>query len=244
MSIFSDNLRYLRAKQEISQQKLCDKIGLTRAAYQRYEDDKSQPPYEKLIKISNYYGITIDILLKIELRKNQGEELLKLNNRLLFPVRETEQGDKKIEIIPKSAQAGYTLGYGDPEFIKSLETISLPFLGSGKYRTFPISGDSMLPNVSDGSYVVCEYVEHLNKVKNGDTYIILTRDDGIVYKRVYMGVKSMKLYADNKFYSPYSISLEDIQEIWQFKASINLNDEESEEITSKELLNAILALKS
>lgn len=243
MSILSENLKHLRAEKELSQQALADKLTITRGAYQKYEEGKSEPPHTNLIKISNFYGVTIDILLQIDLRKTNPEDLLSLNNRLLFPVQVNKEDAQTIEIIPESAQAGYTLGYSDPEFIESLDTMSLPFLGSGKYRTFPISGDSMLPKVKDGSYVVGEYVEHPSEIKNGKTYIIITKDEGMTYKRVEGGVGSLKAYPDNSFFDSYSIALHEIKEIWEFKAAIILDDEKPTEISNEQIMEAILSLK-
>ena len=244
MSTLSENLKHLRGKKGKSQQAIADTLSITRGAYQKYEEARSEPPHNTLIKISNYYTITIDILLQIDLRKTDPDDLMKLNNRMLFPVMTSKKDKQPIELIPKSAQAGYALGYGDPDFIQSLKTISLPFLGAGKYRAFPISGDSMTPNVKDGSYVIGEYVEHLTQLKNGKTYVVLTKDDGIVYKRVHQGIKSIELHSDNKFYDPYTVSLHEIIEMWEFRAAINVEDLEPDEVTNEQLLETIMALKN
>jgi len=244
MSTLSENLKHLRGKKGKSQQAIADTLSITRGAYQKYEEARSEPPHNTLIKISNYYTITIDILLQIDLRKTDPDDLMKLNNRMLFPVMTSKKDKQPIELIPKSAQAGYALGYGDPDFIQSLKTISLPFLGVGKYRAFPISGDSMTPNVKDGSYVIGEYIEHLTQLKNGKTYVVLTKDDGIVYKRVHQGIKSIELHSDNKFYDPYTVSLHEIIEMWEFRAAINVEDLEPDEVTNEQLLETIMALKN
>ncbi|OKS85723.1 hypothetical protein [Mucilaginibacter polytrichastri] len=72
------------------------------------------------------------------------EEVIKLDgNRILLSIMIDKQGENFIEIIPHTAKAGYFTSYADPEFIESLEYISLPFLNKGKYRAFPIEGNSM-----------------------------------------------------------------------------------------------------
>ena len=56
-----------------------------------------------------------------------------------FAAQVSENNDELIEMIPVKAKAGYAFGYSDPEFIKELPTIRLPFLSKNrKYRTFPI----------------------------------------------------------------------------------------------------------
>ena len=72
----------------------------------------------------------------------------------------------------------------------------------------------MLP-VKDGSFVVAKYVETINDVKDGRTYIVLTKDDGLVYKRVYNRIEetgSLLLSSDNKVYEPYEVKIEEVLE--------------------------------
>ena len=56
-------------------------------------------------------------------------------------------------------------------------------LSGGSYRAFEIIGDSMLPTQS-GSVIVGEKVENIDEVKTSNTYIVVSRNEGIVYKRV------------------------------------------------------------
>ena len=41
----------------------------------------------------------------------------------------------------------------------------------------------MLP-MKDGSYVVAEFVEDIKNAKSGYSYIVVTKDDGMTYKRL------------------------------------------------------------
>src|SRR6185369_16994492 len=92
---------------------------------------------------------------------------------------------ENIEFVNIKAKAGYTAGYNDPEYISGLPTFQLPFLSPDrKYRTFQIDGDSMLP-IPDKSYITAEYLTNWNDLKDGHAYIILTMDDGIVFKIAY-----------------------------------------------------------
>src|SRR5690606_28468605 len=153
MSILSENMRYLRGQLKSSQQKVADALLITRGRYAKYEDGAAEPPLDILLKISRYYHVSIDLLLSVDLRKISLKEIMELpDNRIILPVVVNGGKENKIEIIPHKASMGYLDGYADPEYIESLQTISLPFLGSGKYRAFPAGGDSMPPH-KDGSYV-------------------------------------------------------------------------------------------
>src|SRR5690606_13764433 len=102
-------------------------------------------------------------------------DLLKLeNNRVLLPITVDTLGNNMIEVVTQKAKAGYLNGYSDPEYIESLQQISLPFLGPGKHRGFPVEGDSMPPHES-GSIIVGKYVEKLGDVMDGKTYILITK---------------------------------------------------------------------
>lgn len=220
MSLFSDNIKYLRGKKTLTQQGVADDLSITRARLLKYEDGTSQPPIELLKKISNFYHVSIDILVSVDLRKISVDDLLQLDdNRILLPITVDRQGDNFIEIIPHKARAGYMSGYADPEFIENLQQISLPFLRNGKFRAFPVEGDSMPPH-KEGSFIVGKYVEKLGEVMDGKTYILLTRNDGIVYKRLNKNGKNLTLQSDNSIYKPYEVKASDILEIWEYACSI------------------------
>lgn len=244
MSLFSDNIRYLRAEKKISQEKLAESLGITRGRYVKYEDGTSEAPYEILKSISYFYHISIDLLLSVDVRKVPMDELLKLeDNRLLLPITVDKYGESFIEVVPHKAKAGYLTGYADPEFIESLQYISLPFLGSGKFRGFPVEGDSMPPH-EDGSIIVGRYVENLGGVVDGKTYIFITKDEGIVYKRLNKNKKNVLVVeSDNSFYPPYEVKASDILEIWEYKCNIGLSDRKQEISETESVKDMFLELK-
>ncbi|MBC8644632.1 XRE family transcriptional regulator [Flavobacterium lindanitolerans] len=236
MSILSENLRYLRAQRGLSQQRVADDLILTRARYSKYEEAAAEPPLEVLLRISRYFQISIDLILSLDVRKVPTGDLLKLeNNRLLLPIKVDGGGENYIEVVTQKVKAGYLEGYADPEYIEGLEHISLPFLRHGKFRAFPISGDSMPPH-RDGSLIVGQYLESLNEITESKSYILLTRNEGIVYKRIKRdGEGRLVLYSDNDFYKPYPINPEDIIEVWSYAASITTHEFEPEDLSPQKI---------
>ena len=246
MSYLADNIRYLRNELKASQQAVADDLMITRGRYAKYEDAASEPPLEILMRLSRYYHVSIDLLLSVDLRKTPLKEILQLSdNRIVLPIAVDNEGENKIEIIPHKASMGYLTGYSDPEYIESLQSISLPFLGFGKYRAFPMEGDSMPPH-KNGSYIVGNYLENLRDLKIGQTYVWITRNEGITYKRL-MDIQEdyLLLSADNKQYEPYPLPLHDLLEVWKFACSIATEEftEEDFDLDNQVIIGLLADLK-
>jgi hypothetical protein len=93
-----------------------------------------------------------------------------------------------------------------------------------KYLAFPIEGDSMPPH-TDGSFIIGRLLEDKSEIKNGKTYILLTLNDGIVYKRVQKKDDVIyTLISDNSIYEPYDVWHSEVLEIWEFACSIALKE--------------------
>ncbi len=244
MSVFSDNIRFLRSKKNLSQQSFADNLGMSRVRYSKYEDGRSEPPYEILISISKFFNVSIDLLLTLDIRKYPLEQMTKLpDNRIILPVVVDHLGNDSIEIIPQKASMGYLSGYSDPEYIENLQRISLPFLTNGKYRAFPAQGDSM-PPFKDGSYIVGKYIENIDDLKPDRSYVFVTLNDGITYKRFTAKKEnSITVSADNSFYDPYDIQLSEIAEIWQYASGIFPEDFEPDRFDRYDLKEMFLELR-
>ena len=236
----SKNVKYLREQKGLSQEVFGQALSISRAQVSTFERNSSAPSIDILVDLSNYFKIPIDMLVKIDLTKTKDTTFLELNNkRILFPISIDVDHNDLIEVIPTKASAGYANGYDDPEYIEQLEKIKLPFLPTGKHRAFPIKGDSMLP-MKDGAFVVGRFIEHRNDIISGRTYIVVTLNNGIVYKRVYNLIEennSLKLVSDNQQYEPYHIPITEVVEIWEFSCSINLQEYTESELKISSILN-------
>jgi transcriptional regulator with XRE-family HTH domain len=204
----SDLIKDLRKGLGLTQQEFAHRLGVKRSLIGAYEEGRAEPRLELLHKMTELGGITLDRLFNGKENAN--------------PV--NQQFRNKIPLVPIKAAAGYLKGFDDPTVISELPLISIPSLGSGDYRAFEISGDSMLPIVS-GSIIIGERLSELDSVKKGKTYIMVTKNDGVIFKRIekVLGVDGeLQLRSDNPIYTNYSISGDDILEVWQAKAVISL----------------------
>ena len=225
---FSKNLKFLRLRRKKSQTDLAVELEITRTTLSGYERNV-QPPFRTLIRISEYFNVSLDALVKYNLEVlsefqlsqiEKGFDIDITGNKLrLLTITIDDKGKENIELVPVKAQAGYTNSYGDLEFISSLPRFKLPFLPENKtYRTFQIKGDSMLP-IPENSWITCSYLENWEYIKNGKAYIIVTKNDGIVFKLVYNQLKdgTLLLVSSNRNYNPYEIQISQVLEIWQFE---------------------------
>ncbi|TNF32194.1 MAG: helix-turn-helix domain-containing protein [Bacteroidetes bacterium] len=226
---FSTNLKFLRERKGISQTDLAHSLELSRTTLIGYEKGV-QPPFPKLIRIAEYFKISLDALIRYDLTKLSAFQLSEIERgmdvditgqklRVLITTSDRD-GNENIEMVATKAQAGYANGYGDPEFMERLPKFRLPFLPKGKtYRCFQIKGDSMLP-IPENAWVTGSFVQDWNHIKNGTPCVIVTKDDGVVFKLIYPNLRegrSFQLVSSNRIYEPYTIPAEDVLEIWQFE---------------------------
>ncbi|MDT3405231.1 XRE family transcriptional regulator [Mucilaginibacter terrae] len=224
MSIISTNIKFLRKKKGLTQQQFADEIGIKRSLVGAYEEDRADPKYDLLKKIALYFEISIDDFINETINekwapKPKGNPA----NLRVLSITVDKDDNENIEMVPVKASAGYLNGYADPEYVAGLSKLHLPMFKQGTYRAFEIKGDSMLPLVS-GTLIIGEYVENWGDIKPGETYVVLSKTEGVVYKRIgnkYRDNKKLKLISDNPAYDPYEISGEDILEIWKAKAYLS-----------------------
>lgn len=240
MNIVAKNIRHLRKLKGLTQETLAENLKVSRSRIGSYEESRSAPTIEFLIQLSDFFRLPIDILLRNDLTKSKDASFIEIGKqRVLFPITVDVDNDDLIEIVPAKASAGYLNGYDDPEYIEQLQKIKLPFLPTGKHRAFPIKGDSMLP-MKDGAFVIGRFIEDRNEIKTGRTYVLVTLNDGMVYKRVMNNIDfngSLLLMSDNKTYNDYSVPIDEVLEIWEFTCSINTQEYTEEELKISSILS-------
>jgi len=251
MSRVSENIRFLRRQHGWTQEQFAEKVGIKRSLVGAYEEGRADPRLNTLFSIAQVFDISVDILISENASKLSNDELYSRSGQGLKVLSITVDSDEEenIELVPLKASAGYLNGYADPEYLEDLPKFKLPILpDSGTYRAFEISGDSMLP-LQPGTIIVGKYLESLEDIKNGRTYVLITRTEGIVYKRVFNYLKEngkLFLVSDNGSYTPYEIAGEDVLEVWEAKAFISMqfpDPGDKEEMTLDKLAEIVMDLQ-
>lgn len=136
--------------------------------------------------------------------------------------------DENILYVPVRAAAGYLNGHGDPDFMETLPAFNLPGLKKKTYRAFQIDGDSMYPTLENKEIIVGEWVERLEDIRDDHVYVLITKNRGVVAKRLlnrvkergYILAKSDAMDNRNQ-YQPFEVYPDEIQEIWFGVAHVN-----------------------
>ena len=226
---FPSNIKFFRKRMGRTQDDVAVALGMKRSTLSGYENAIAQPGIEALISFSNYFRVAIDTLVKVDLTKLPESQLRQLekgydvfikgSSLRILATTVSQDNQENIELVTEKAKAGYKSGFADPEYISILPTFRLPFLSKQKkYRTFQISGDSMLP-IPEGAWVTGVFVQDWHAVRDRDACIILTSEEGIVFKVVENKIRAegkLILHSLNPAYEPYEIAVNDIREIWQF----------------------------
>lgn len=211
MSFANKNLKYLRKLRGWTQEEFAQKLRIKRSLLGAYEEERADPRIDVLEVVADMFKLSLDELLRKDVSEAKGSYISKRRAQKMV------SGRADIPFVPVKAAAGYLAGYADPEFIDELNTFTLPMLSGGDYRAFEIVGDSMMPTPS-GSVIVGEKVESLDELKSNNTYVVVSKTEGIVYKRMLKNNRVKNKYtlvSDNPAYQPYSVNAEDIVEVWQ-----------------------------
>lgn len=251
-NFFAPNLKFLRKAKGLTQGDFALKIGINRPKVGSYEEGRAEPNLVTLQNISHFFKVKLDDLIEKDLSqvKRLNKKDFEGNDLRILPIVVNHEQTERISMVPVKAAAGYLNGYSDPEFIEDLPNFNLPIneFSQGTYRAFQIKGDSMLP-IQSGSYVLAEYVENWNWIKDNHCYIVVSKDEGVVYKRVInllQESKQLELHSDNTVYEPYLISGNDVVEVWQAKAflSFDLPEKNNEQLSVDQLSSMMMQLKN
>ena len=211
-------------------------IGVTSSTIDSITNGRSQPDgskkrtkpgYDLLNSIikncdvnPDYLFGSSDVMFQSEEKQIQ-EPLNRFTNTLRMPkvITVKEDGEENISFVGVKARAGYLNGYGDLDYIENLPSFSMPMLNNGTYRCFEVQGNSMVTTLYDGDVIFGKYVDDLRNIIDGRIYIIVSKNDGVVVKRVINRIQEsgkliLKSDNTNGNYPTYTVPVEDVVEVW------------------------------
>ena len=225
MIYLKENMKFLRKQHAMTQAQLADLLDSKRSLIGSYEEGRGVPKLSIIRRMAEVFEVSMDNLLAVDLlgiesgKLNRSEtKIEKRSGVKVLSVVVTPENEELISIVPVKTSAGYLNGRADADYIGQLPHFSMPVaeLSQGRsYRVFQLKGDSMLP-LTPGSYIFCDYVEEAADIREGKPYVLITADEGIVYKRIFLSCENqLQLKSDNPEYEPYTIETSSVLEIWR-----------------------------
>lgn len=213
------NLKSLRKKNKFNQSDIAEKLGITTTAYGAYERGDNEPPLSKMKSLSELYGnISFDDLLYKDLLNDTPG---KSANSKDFDLNEFDA--MQIKLVSYRVQAGYLTNFENLDFREGLDTLTVPEFGFGRGKNlmaFEVVGDSMLPRIEQGDFVICSQFSlesnltfYLNK-----KFVINTGKELLVKRLKSFDEQSKRgvFASDNDNYDDIPLNLtQEIAELWK-----------------------------
>jgi phage repressor protein C with HTH and peptisase S24 domain len=176
---------------------------------------------EQINKIVDTYGINSNYLF------GASKEMFGIDVKPVPGISNLEKMEEErnnITLVPYKASAGYAMSGGTQEFMNDFMKFRIPGL-EGQLIAFEISGDSMLPHITNGDLVICESLERNELPRDNGVYVVVT--DNVVAKRIRRikdrnngELVGFELISDNTVYHPYSVELEEVRQILKVKSRL------------------------
>lgn len=156
------------------------------------------------------------------------QQYLETSNTSVIPKVVTVNADQNenMVLVNAKAAAGYPQNIADTSWYQQLPAFDLPIpeFRNATYRGFQVEGDSMLPNLHPGEWVLARAIEHIDHVSANKMYVVVLQDS-IMVKKIEKRPNSnnVTLISLNETYPPYDIKPFQIQEIWEVSSKITFN---------------------
>lgn len=217
MSYFGKNIRKIRSVKSLSQQAFAELFDLKRGTLGAYEEGRSEPKIETLIKIANHFSIPVDDLLTKELTVNT---LLKFKGNLTGDQEELlKEQFALIPCIVPANRENYRNNFNKEGYIKSLPCLQLPISTDKIFRGYTVDSLEM-SNHDKGLFpkdvVVGEFVpkKDYKKLDNGQVLLVLTEEQ-LILRRGFITSNELILRADHKVIEDIAVRLDNVKELWK-----------------------------
>ena len=131
--------------------------------------------------------------------------------------------NENMVLVNAKAAAGYPQNIQDTTWYRQLPAFDLPIpeFRNATYRGFQVEGDSMLPNLKPGEWVLAKAVEDVKDVNPNKIYVVVLQDS-VMVKKIERppNTNQLILISLNETYPPYLIEPYQIQELWQVSSKI------------------------
>ncbi len=219
MSFFGKNIRKIRSVKTLSQQAFAELFDLKRGTLGAYEEGRSEPKIETIIKIANYFSIPIDDLLTKELTVNS---LLKFKANLTTDHEIISKPTfANIPFINEKNTKDYLLYNSKEAFVNDMPCLQLPINPEKEFRAYTVDNLEMSANdkgLFPKDIVIGEMIpkDVYKKINNGHL-ILAVFENQMVLRRCYLSGSTITLRADHKNIDDKEFPIKEIKELWRIR---------------------------
>ena len=193
--IFADKLILLRKKAGWSQEELADQMNVTRQSVSKWEGAQSVPDLEKMLRLSELFGVSTDYLLGCA-------------PALITSAVAAADGPREFPIpIIGTVRAGFGAFAFEEDYGEEYARVKDP----GSYFYLLVKGDSMEPRISDGDLAL---VHRQPTLENGDLGVVIFGEGEGTLKKFIRRGNTIILQPFNNVYAPQIIMGEDLEHLY------------------------------
>ena len=218
--MFGKNLKKIRSIKGLSQQEFADIFDLKRGTLGAYEEGRSNPKLETVIKIANHFSIGLEELLISELTVNK---LLKFNERLTVENDSYKRIDfDGIPCVMPQDKYDFIRDYSEKMNFDKFSVIKLPYVESENRLAFAVDDLAMtgaaLEFFPKDIIIVVKCIP--NSIEDRSLVVILTKSE-LLFRRLFKMDGNFVLKADHHGVEDLAIIPEEIIGIWKIEHIFN-----------------------
>lgn len=210
MKGIKNRILHLRSKSEQTQAEFAEALGVSRSQQAKFETGVTEPPIDYLLALVKKCNVSyawlfegledLDSPMKIKsqmVRESAGKYIP--NSVPLIRVEAFGGiGNSVFNIEEKDIQAYYVV----PDFT------NVNFM-------IRVKGSSMYPKYNSGDVIACRILKEIKFIQWGKVYVIATKEQGILIKRLKKAKLETNIIAlsDNPSYDPFEIPMNEIEGI-------------------------------
>jgi transcriptional regulator with XRE-family HTH domain len=241
MPLVNENIKILRKRMGMTQEKFAEVLGIKRSLIGAYEENRAIPPADNLNRISKVFGITLDQLINYSYEKefnrqrdhtmepsnadqypierkpvfqNSQRELPSVQPSLFEPLKSQDYKGKGIKYIKSSLFDKYISGNDFSQYSENLPFLQLPFFTQENLWAF----DSPKDFPMDNCILIVEKILNFDNIVEGENHLLVSISSGFKYCRVYNQIRLKGVLLTNSDKAGISSSefkVSDIKEIWK-----------------------------
>ncbi|MCR5230928.1 MAG: helix-turn-helix domain-containing protein [Solobacterium sp.] len=128
--MFCDNLIRMRKINQLTQEDVAEKVGVTRQSVAKWESGETVPDLDKCRVLADLFGVTLDDLANYEPKENMGLGVPPKGKHLFGMV---TVGDKGQIVIPAKARKVFNISAGDRLVVLGDETQGMAILKAQEF---------------------------------------------------------------------------------------------------------------